>query len=684
MLYESPNFRLEANDLVATLWLDLRARADQSLTLSLINEFSLLADRIATLTFLDALVIRSGRPDVFARGLEAAAWRGLESPNEIAAATLRGQELTRKIAELPMHTIAFIEGECESGGLEIALACASIVAVDRPATGFRPGFLDKGLIPCWGGSKRLPARLGRSITRAWLLQDQRLDAIEADRIDLADVLLTAAGAEIGLRRLLDRISESRSIRPSWLTRSFRAIRRGLPVRPTEFVRTPMTDCLDDLLASGQATLTECHVAERRAMGRLLGGEEGVRDRLAFAGEMESTRVSDPSVRPFRRVFRLGSGTHDSSMARTLHSHGIRVEALHADSEWTRQSLTRPNGESPELLLVSGEDPSEIRRSLAVCSGRLSPRTVIALTGQSITVREVCAGSQHPSQIIGMHQPAWSVTPGLVELSSGPASSPDALRRVESWLRGLGCVPMSATDRPGHVANTLWLAFLAEAVALVADGYSPGEVDRLALQLGFARAPLQWCDEAGFEEISTITAQLQLARRDDFARPLLFQKFRPHGWNGKSNNRGFYHHGFRRTENELARMVLWQDNERPSGAAYVNNLSTSLTEAGDRLIHRVINEAAWLAEDESIEMNQSADRVAVLSMGWPKSLPGPFKMADNTGFLRIINRLHELRLRHGERFRPASELLRRTEHGLPFTSEPGERELVSTGRRRLAG
>ena len=132
------------------------------------------------------------------------------------------------------------------------------------------------------------------------------------------------------------------------------------------------------------------------------------------------------------------------------------------------------------------------------------------------------------------------------------------------------------------------------------------------------------------------------------------------------------------------MVLWQDNERPSGAAYVNNLSTSLTEAGDRLIHRVINEAAWLAEDESIEMNQSADRVAVLSMGWPKSLPGPFKMADNTGFLRIINRLHELRLRHGERFRPASELLRRTEHGLPFTSEPGERELVSTGRRRLAG
>ena len=159
MLYESPAFRLVTDDRAATLWLDFRGRASHSLTLRALTEFSLVLDRAATLP-ADVLVVRSSRKGVFLDPFDVAELAGFTSPMEFAAFATRGQELTRKLAGLPMPTVAVLEGRCGGAGLEIALACMHRIAVNSPEVRLDLNEPARGLIPCWGSTRRLPRLIG--------------------------------------------------------------------------------------------------------------------------------------------------------------------------------------------------------------------------------------------------------------------------------------------------------------------------------------------------------------------------------------------------------------------------------------------------------------------------------------------------------------------------------------------
>lgn len=685
MLYESPNFRLEANDLVATLWLDLRSSSDHCLTLPQLNEFSLLIDRVAQLKFLDVLIIRSGAQSAFCRGFDVETWQSLATPTEVASAVHRGQELTRKISELPMATIALVEGRCEAGGLEIALSCDSIVATRSGEVGFVPGFVERGIIPCWGGSHRLVRRLGGTAAMSWVNNPESLNSEQASDSGLVDRLIPESRLEISLRYLVDRISRGRSIRPGFFANVLRIIRSGITIRPSSISNIALAEAIEELFSSEHSALAESHVIERRWMSRLLLDEVESRNTLEFAAESELLLQQKERLnfKLFRRIGAIGD-TANSSVCADLKFRGVPISHLSNQSEWSRQGLESSLMETPELVLVHGEDPEEIRRDLAKLAGRLNARTIVALTGNSVTVQEASQGSPYPSMIVGLHRPDWVVASGVYEISVNDETSPDAIARLEAWLIGLKCVPLRSVDRPGHVANMMLLALLSESVSLVSDGFSPREIDQIALQLGFARGPLEWCDSIGFDTLTSLAAQIQLARRDDFARELLFEKFRSYQWNGKSTGQGFYRYGFWKRENELARIALWQGNRLARNSNYINDLASSCAEAGDRLVYRLINQAAMLAEDSDAEMSKAIDRISILTVGWPKSLGGPLKLTDTTGLLRIVNRLHELRIKHGERFRPAPELLYKTEHGLLFTDSEAEQSMISGSRPRLAG
>ena len=162
MLYESSHFRLEADDRVLTLWLDFRGRRTQR------------AD-----TANSARVEPGPRP-----GRRPAGTRRVPDPQRPAGAVPGGVRLGRtgpvrvaagvrgagppragggaEIAALPFPTAALVEGRCAGAGLELALACDHRWAVATPHTRFEFPEADRGLIPCWGGTVRLPRLIGVS------------------------------------------------------------------------------------------------------------------------------------------------------------------------------------------------------------------------------------------------------------------------------------------------------------------------------------------------------------------------------------------------------------------------------------------------------------------------------------------------------------------------------------------
>src|SRR5205807_1943930 len=123
------------------------------------NELSLVLDRIAKLPTPDVILLRSSRPGVFLDPFDIAELSRFASPLEFAAFARRGQEVTRKLASLEAPTVAVIAGRCSGAGLEIALACRFRFAVDDWQTSFAFPELQRGVIPCWGSTYRLPRQI---------------------------------------------------------------------------------------------------------------------------------------------------------------------------------------------------------------------------------------------------------------------------------------------------------------------------------------------------------------------------------------------------------------------------------------------------------------------------------------------------------------------------------------------
>lgn len=93
-------------------------------------------------------------------------------------------ETVDALEQLPMPTIARLQGHCFTGGLELALACDVLIAAESCKLGDTHG--QWGLVPVWGMSVRLPERVGMSTAKQLMFTSKRIDGVEAEAIGLVD------------------------------------------------------------------------------------------------------------------------------------------------------------------------------------------------------------------------------------------------------------------------------------------------------------------------------------------------------------------------------------------------------------------------------------------------------------------------------------------------------------------
>ena len=152
-----------------------------------------------------AVVLASAAEKAFAAGADIAEMAPL-SPEEARLHSRRGQAVTRRIELLPLPVIAAVHGVCLGGGCEVALACDLVVASDDARFG-QPE-IQLGVMPGWGGTQRLPRRIGASRARRWIYLGSPVSAADAQRdgwvdqvVPRAHLLETALGlaAELATR-----------------------------------------------------------------------------------------------------------------------------------------------------------------------------------------------------------------------------------------------------------------------------------------------------------------------------------------------------------------------------------------------------------------------------------------------------------------------------------------------------
>lgn len=134
-------------------------------------------------TDIRAMVLTGAGAKAFVAGADIREFGELGAP-EGAALARRGQKLFTRLESLAIPVIAAVNGFALGGGLELALACDFIIASDNAKFGLPECTL--GLMPGYGGTVRLPRRVGTARALEMTLTGGMLSANEAFQIGLVN------------------------------------------------------------------------------------------------------------------------------------------------------------------------------------------------------------------------------------------------------------------------------------------------------------------------------------------------------------------------------------------------------------------------------------------------------------------------------------------------------------------
>lgn len=96
----------------------------------------------------------------------------------------RGQEVFSRIEKYPKPVIAAINGFALGGGCEMAMSCHFRIMLNSEQVVMGQPEVDRGIIPGWGGTQRLPRLVGKTKAIEMLLLGTRINAPEALSIGL--------------------------------------------------------------------------------------------------------------------------------------------------------------------------------------------------------------------------------------------------------------------------------------------------------------------------------------------------------------------------------------------------------------------------------------------------------------------------------------------------------------------
>lgn len=159
--------------------------------------------RLAAADDVRAVVVTGRGERAFCAGSHIGEFEGLRG--RVAEGKLLLEKLVyRQLAELPMPTIAAIEGDALGGGLELALCCDLRIASARARLGMPEVRL--AVLPGSGGTQRLPRVVGPARAKELILTGRIISADEAERIGLVNQVVPAGEARQAAEAMADEIA----------------------------------------------------------------------------------------------------------------------------------------------------------------------------------------------------------------------------------------------------------------------------------------------------------------------------------------------------------------------------------------------------------------------------------------------------------------------------------------------
>ncbi|MGH7477422.1 MAG: 3-hydroxyacyl-CoA dehydrogenase NAD-binding domain-containing protein [Longimicrobiales bacterium] len=650
-----------------------------------------------------ALVVRSNKPGSFVAGADVHEIAAITDATEGEEKAALGQAVFQRLAELPVPTVAAVNGICLGGGTELILACDRRIAADDPAVKIGLPEVRLGILPAFGGTTRLPRLIGVAAATQLIVTGRTVDARRAERLGLIDERVPPQLLESRARSLAAELAAqppaARRRRSSWRRRLenaaparkaiLAAARRRVRKETRGHYPAPLRalDAIDRTLG---LSLEKALAVEARAVGELITTEVS-KNLIHVFLLMEGAKKQAPAAEPqqVERVGVLGAGVMGGGIAQLLAYRGlharmkdIRQEALaqglrHAREQFDklveRRRLRRPQADqameriSPTLdyagfatldvVIEAVVERLDIKQAvLRETEAAVAADCVLATNTSSLSVTEMQQALERPGNFCGMHffNPVHRMP--LVEVVRGEHSDERALATVFALARRLEKTPLIVNDSPGFLVNRVLAPYLNEAGWLLAEGADVEAADRAMVEFGMPMGPFRLLDEVGLDVARHAGRTMHDAFGERLApAPPLLALERTERL-GRKNGRGFY-----RYDNGKQQGVDGSIYGELAPAVPAERRTFAPVTIQQRLLLAMINEAARVLEERVVSTAGDVDLGMITGTGFPPFRGGLLRYADTLGARTIHDRLDAF----GSRYSPAALIARLAETGGTF-------------------
>lgn len=600
------------------------------------------------------------------------------------------------LEQLPVLTVAAINGACLGGGLEIAMACDVRISTADAMLGLPEARL--GLVPGAGGTQRLPRLVGPRaaldmIASARLVKGREaldlglVDAVEATPLDAA---LEGHGA-MRKRRVSDLpCSVDEAGRFEAAVRSFRKKHR----------RSAAVLAAIDLVAEAAVLPFRDAVArERAAFLRLKDSDASKALRYAFLAERNTRAgIERQDFASIRSVGVVGGGTMGIGIALAFVTAGYRTRVIERD-EGARDAargrfadrianLQARGRLSPDDASRAGdavafatefselaicdlvveavyEDPDVKKDALAAIAAQVSSDAVIASNTSYLDLDLLAQAVSNPARFVGLHFFAPADVMKLVEIVPASPTARKTVAMASGISQKLGKVPVLAGNRHGFIGNRVFSAYRRHMEYLLEDGADPDEIDAALEAYGFAMGPFAVFDLSGLD-IAWAMRKRSASTRDPNERYVrIADRLCEAGDFGRKTGRGWYDYsGEDRPLNARAVEIIAEERAGRGGARKFRP-----EEIVARALAVMANEGAELLSEGVAASPSDIDVAMVNGYGFPRDKGGPLHAAQRTGLANVVAEMEQAIVAAGEAGSVAPLLRRLASEGKDFGTLP---------------
>ncbi|MDY5969892.1 MAG: 3-hydroxybutyryl-CoA dehydrogenase [Bacteroidales bacterium] len=195
-----------------------------------------------------------------------------------------------------------------------------------------------------------------------------------------------------------------------------------------------------------------------------------------------------------------------------------------------------------IIEAASEDMNLKKEVFGILKGICKPETIFATNTSSLSITEIAAVSERPTQFIGMHFFNPAPVMKLIEIIKGQKTSDEVCKQIVDLASQMGKTPVMVNEAPGFVVNRILIPMINEGVGILADGVASAEDIDNAMKLGanHPMGPLALGDLIGLDVCLAIMEVLYNEYGDSKYRPHpLLRKMVRAGLLGRKTGEGFF-------------------------------------------------------------------------------------------------------------------------------------------------